>query len=71
MKADKRENMTMLAAETEEAAHQGNLRGLYTAIKKLCGKCGKPERSVKHKGGKPIPDEEATRRDGWNTLKSY
>ena len=54
--------MNMLATETEEAAHQGNLRGLYTAIKKLSGKSGKPERPAKEKGRKPIPDDEGQKK---------
>ena len=52
--------MNMLATETEEAAHQGNLREL--CIKKLSRKFGKPERLVKDKGGKPIPDEEGQKK---------
>ena len=52
----------MLASETEEAAHQGNLRQLYITIKKLSGKFGKPERPVKDKGGKPFPDEEGEKK---------
>ena len=55
--ADKREFMNMLTTETEEAAHQENLLELYTTIRKLSGKFGKPERPLNDKGGKPIPDE--------------
>ena len=44
--------MNMLATETEEAAHQGNLWKLYTTIKKLYGKLGNPERPVKDELGK-------------------
>ena len=62
IKADKREYMNMLATETEQAARQGNLRQLYTIIKKLSGTFGKPERPVKDKGGKPVPDEEGQKR---------
>ena len=54
--------MDMQATETEEAAHQGNLQELYTTIKKLSGKFGKPERPAKDKGGKPIPDEEGQKK---------
>ena len=43
-------------------AHQGNLQELYTTIRKLSEKFGKPERSVKDKGGKPVPGEEGQRK---------
>ena len=56
IKADEREYVNMLVTETEEAAHQGNLRELYTTIQKLSGKFGKPERPVKDKAWKPFPD---------------
>ena len=62
IKADNREYMNMLATETEEVAHQGNLWELYTTIKKLSGKFGKPEKPVKDKGGTPIPDEEGQKK---------
>ena len=58
IKADKREYMNMLATETEEVAHKGNRWELYTTIKNLSSKIGKPEKPVKDKGGKPIPGEE-------------
>ena len=57
IKSDKREYKNILPTETEEAAHQGNLRELNTTIKTLSGKFGKPERPVKDKGGKPAPNE--------------
>ena len=62
IKADKKKYMNMLATETEEAAHQGNLGELYATIKKLSGMFGKPEIPVKDKGGKPIPDEEGQKK---------
>ena len=49
IKANKREYRNMLAAETEEAARQGNLLELYTTIKKLSGKFWKSERPVGRK----------------------
>ena len=52
----------MLTTETEEVAHQGNLHEVYTTIKKLSGKLETPERSVKDKGGKPVPDEEGQKK---------
>ena len=61
--------MTMLATETEEATHQGHLQELYTTITKLCGKLGKPERPVKGKGGKPIPDEEGQKKSWMEHLE--
>ena len=54
--------MNMLATETEEAAHQGNLRQLYTTTKKLSGKLGKPERPLNDKGGKPVPEEDGQKK---------
>ncbi|KAL3872436.1 hypothetical protein ACJMK2_040364 [Sinanodonta woodiana] len=48
----------MLATEAEEAAHHGNTRDLYATIKKLSGKFAKPERPVKDRNGRAIPDEE-------------
>ena len=62
--------MNVLTTETEEAAHHGNLWELYTTIKGLSGKFGEPERSVKDKGGKPIPDEEGQKKRWVSTLKS-
>ena len=52
----------MLAAETEESAHQGNLLELYTTTKKLSGKFGKSDRPIKDKGGKPTPEERHMKR---------
>ena len=62
IKADKRDYMNMLAIETEEVSHQGNLWVLYTTIKRLSGKFEKPERPVEAKGGKPIPDGECQKK---------
>nr|KAG5692145.1 hypothetical protein BaRGS_020693 [Batillaria attramentaria] len=62
IKADKKNYMEMLAIEAEEAAYNGNMRDLYATIKKLSGKFSKPERPVKDKEGKPIPDEEGQRK---------
>ena len=63
IKADKREYMNTLAAETEEAAYQGNVRELYTAIEKLSGKFGKPEKPAKYKEGKLSLLKKSRRRD--------
>ena len=52
IKADKRNCVNMLATETEEADHPENVWELYTTIKKLSGKFGKPGRLVKDTGGK-------------------
>nr|KAG5708387.1 hypothetical protein BaRGS_034418 [Batillaria attramentaria] len=62
IKADKKNYMEMLAIEAEEAAYNGNMRDLYATIRKLSGKFSKPERPVKDKKGKPIPDEEGQRK---------
>ena len=58
IKADKRNYVDKLASEAERAAHQGNMRELYTTVKKLSGKFNKPERPVKGKDGRIIKDEE-------------
>ena len=44
---------------------------LYTTMKKLYGKFGKPERPVKDNGGKPIPDGEGHKKRWMEHLKSY
>ena len=61
IKVDKRNYAEMLATEAEEAAHHGNMRDLYGTIKKLSGKFSKPERPVKDKEGRTIPDKEGQR----------
>lgn len=50
--------MEALAVEAEVAAHHGNTKDLYTNIQKLSGKFSQPERPVKDKEGKKIPDVE-------------
>lgn len=54
--------MEALAAEAEVAAHHGNMKDLYTNIKKLSGKFSQPERPVKDKEGEKIPDVEGQKR---------
>ena len=44
---------------TDKTANQGNMRELYTTIRILSGKYGKPERTLKDKEGREIPEEEA------------
>ncbi|MBN3278047.1 CFDP2 protein, partial [Polyodon spathula] len=61
IKKDKSNYMESLAIEAEEAAHQGNTQGLYATIKKLSGMFSKPERPVKDKEGRTIPNEEGQR----------
>ena len=61
IKTDKRKFVDMLAKEAEDAAYQGNMRELFATIKKLSGKFAKPERPVKDKYGKNIPNEEQQR----------
>jgi hypothetical protein len=53
--------------EVEKAANLGNMRELYTTIRKLSGKYGKPERPLKDKEGREIMEEEGGT-DGWSTL---
>ena len=61
IKMDKRNFADMLAEKAEDAAYQGNMRELFTTIRKLSGKYAKPERPVKDKDGKNIPNEEQQR----------
>lgn len=58
IRAAKKSYMEALAAEAKVAAHHGNMKDLYTNIKKLSGKFSQPERPVKDKEGKKIPDVE-------------
>ncbi|KAK7107318.1 hypothetical protein V1264_015265 [Littorina saxatilis] len=58
IKTDKKNYIEMLATEAEEAAYHGNTRDLYSTIKKISGKFAKPERPVKDRNGRAIPDEE-------------
>ncbi|XP_073668552.1 uncharacterized protein [Paramisgurnus dabryanus] len=58
IKLDKNNYLEGLASEAEEAAYHGNTRELYSTIHKLSGKFIKPERPVKTKDGKSIPDKE-------------
>lgn len=55
IRADKRNYMEALAAEAEDAAQNGNMREMYTNIKKLSGKFSQPERPVRDGEGKAIP----------------
>lgn len=61
IKKDKQAYMETLADEAEEASHKGNLRELYSVIRRLSGRHNKPERPVKDKDGKAIPDNEGQR----------
>lgn len=51
-----------MAEEAEIAAYKGNMRDLYSTIKKLSGKFNKPQRPVKSKDGQTIPEEEGQKR---------
>ena len=62
IRTDKRNYMEALAAEAEEAAQKGNMRELYNNIKKLSGKFSQPERPVRDKEGKIIPEIEQQKR---------
>ena len=65
IQTDNGESMNILAAETEEAAHQGNLQELWTTIKQLSRKFEKPERPVNDKGGKPPILDEDGQKNRW------
>ena len=56
IKAGKKRYIETLAAETGEAAPQGNQQKLYTTIKKTSGKFGKPEKLEKDKWGTPYEE---------------
>ena len=62
IKADKINYLESLADDAEKAWHHGNTRDLYNIIKKIAGKFNKPERPVKDKKGKLIPDEEGQKK---------
>lgn len=62
IRADKMSYMEALVAEAEVAAHHCNMKDLCTNIKKLSGKFSQPERPVKDKKGKKIPDVEGQKR---------
>lgn len=62
IKVDKRTYMEALASEAEEAANYGNTRDLYATIRQLSRKFSAPERPVKDKEGKVIPDVEGQRK---------
>ncbi|KAH3861421.1 hypothetical protein DPMN_024349 [Dreissena polymorpha] len=52
----------MLATEAEDAAYQNRAIDLYSITKRLAGKFAKPERPVRHKNGRVIPDDEGQKR---------
>jgi hypothetical protein len=54
--------MEEIAEETEKASHQGKMWKLYTNIRKLPEKYGKPETPVKVKEGREITEEEGQRK---------
>ena len=62
IRSDKKNYIEGLATEAEEAAYHGNTRELFSTIKKLSGKFKNPERPVKTKDGKSIPDEEGQKK---------
>ena len=61
---DKKSYMYMesLAGDAEKASQTGNIRDLYSIIRKISGRFIKPERPVKDKDGKPILDGEGQKR---------
>ena len=62
IKSDKKNYIEGLALEAEEAAYQGNTTCLLSTIKKLSAKFKNPERPVKTKEGKSLPDEEGQKK---------
>lgn len=58
IRSDRRNYIEILAVEAEAAAHHCNTQDMYSTIKKLSGKFIKPERPVKDRYGRMIPDEE-------------
>ena len=59
---DKRSYMESLADDAENASQTGNIRDLYSIIRKISGRFIKPERPVKDKDGKPVLDGEGQKR---------
>ena len=58
IKAEKRNFVSMIATEAEEAARHGNMRDLYNTTKKLSRKAGNSERPIKDKQGRVLQSEE-------------
>ena len=54
--------MESLTHEAENAVYHNNTRELYNTIKKIAGKFNKPERPVRDREGKLIPDEEGQKK---------
>lgn len=52
IKKDKKDYVSGLAAEAEQAAYNGNMKQMYDITKRLSGKFSKPERPVIDKQGK-------------------
>ena len=59
---DKRSYMESLADDAENASQTGNIRDLYSIIRKISRRYIKQERPVKDKDGKPILDGEGQKR---------
>ena len=57
-RADKRRTLERVAEEAERAAHQNNLKELYTKTKVLSGCLKKPSTGIRTKEGKVITTEE-------------
>ena len=58
-KEDKRKYMDSVASEAEQASYHGNMKELYSSIKKLSGKFKSSELPVKDKNGDTLSTEEA------------
>ena len=58
MRHDKREWMENIARDAEENAHNGNMKGVYDATRKLCNVCPKGSGAVRNKEGRILTRED-------------
>ena len=59
LKRDKHKFVEEIAETAERAAATGNLKGIYDATKRLCGRYSRPELPVTDKNGKSLQGKEA------------
>ena len=59
LRSDKRKFMEDIAETAEQAVAMGNMKEVYDATKKLCGKYSRPEVPVKNKDNRPLSGQEA------------
>ena len=58
LRKDKRERANNIAQEAEDAARQGEVKGVYDATRKLCNERSKRVDMVKDREGKLLPRED-------------